>query len=356
MHNLTAAAAATATLVSLLFVSSADAEALKVGFVYNSPVGDSGWTYQHDQGRLALEEALGNAVETTYVESVTEADAARVIRQLVENGNTLVFATSFGYMNPMAEVAASYPDAVFEHATGYTQLDNMGIYHARAYEARYLSGMAAGAVSETGLAGFIASFPIPEVIRGINAFTLGMRAVDPEAQVKVIWLSSWYDPGKETEATQALVAQGADVISQFTDSPAPTIAAQEAGVWSISVGSDRSNYGPDAHLTSVLYNWGGFYSEIAQQAIDGTWESRNVWGGIGRGMTDIAPLNDAVPADAAAAIEAKRAAFADGSDHPFAGPVADQDGTERIAAGAVADDGTLLGMDWYVEGVDDRLP
>ncbi|MGF1624041.1 MAG: BMP family ABC transporter substrate-binding protein [Alphaproteobacteria bacterium] len=345
----------TAVAAAIATSAAASAEPLKVGFVYNSPIGDSGWTYQHDQGRLALEAALGDAVETSYIESVGEADAARIIRQLAENGHGLIFGTTFGFMNPMAQVAESYPDVAFQHATGYTQLDNMGIYHARAYEARYLSGMAAGAVSQTGVAGFIASFPIPEVIRGINAFTLGMRAVNPDAQVRVIWLSTWYDPGKETEATQALVAQGADVISQFTDSPAPTIAAQEAGIWSISVGSDRSTYGPDAHLTSVVYNWGGYYTEVAQQVIDGTWTADNVWGGIGRGMTDIAPLHAAVPDDARAAIEAKRAAFADGSDHPFAGPVADQGGEVRIAEGAAADDGMLLGMDWYVEGVDDQL-
>lgn len=352
-HSMTAAAVAAAIGLS---ISAASAEPLKIGFIYNSPIGDSGWTFQHDQGRLALEQALGDAVETTYVESVAEGDAARVIRQLVENGNGLVFATSFGFMNPMAEVAAAYPDTAFEHATGYTQLDNMGLYHARAYEARYLSGMAAGSVSETGVAGFIASFPIPEVIRGINAFTLGMRTVNPDAVVKVIWISSWYDPGKETEATQALIAQGADVINQFTDSPAPTIAAQDAGIWSVSVGSDRSVYGPDSHLTSVVYNWGGFYTDMAQQVIGGTWESTNVWGGLDLGMIDIAPLHIAVPDDARAAIEAKRAAFIDHSDHPFAGPVADQSGTIRIAAGESADDGMLLGMDWYVDGVDDQLP
>ncbi|MEZ5667022.1 MAG: BMP family ABC transporter substrate-binding protein [Alphaproteobacteria bacterium] len=353
MHRTLAAGLAAAAVAT---ATTAFAEPLKIGFVYNSPIGDGGWTYQHDQGRLALEAALGDAVETSYVESVAEGDAARVMRQMVENGAGLVFATSFGFMNPMAEVAASYPDAVFEHATGYTLLDNMGVYHARAYEARYLSGIAAGSVSQSGVAGFIASFPIPEVIRGINAFTLGMRSVNPEATVKVIWISSWYDPGKETEAAQALIAQGADVISQFTDSPAPTIAAQEAGVWSISVGSDRSSYGPDAHLTSVVYNWAGFYEETARAVIDGTWQSANVWGGFDRGMIELAPLHAGVPDDARALIEDRRAAIAAGTAHPFAGPVADQDGTVRIAAGAVADDGMLLGMDWYVEGVDDRLP
>jgi basic membrane protein A len=353
MHRTSCAAVAAAAIV---VAGTAAAEPLKVGFVYNSPIGDSGWTYQHDQGRLAMEAALGDAVETVYVESVAENDAARVIRQLVESGCGLVFGTTFGFMNPMAEVAAAYPDVAFEHATGYITSDNMGVYHARAYEARYLSGMAAGAVSETGIAGFIASFPIPEVVRGINAFTLGMRAVNPEAEVRVIWLSSWYDPGKETEAAQALIAQGADVISQFTDSAAPTIAAQAAGVWSISVGSDRSSYGPDAHLTSVVYEWGGYYTEVAQQVIDGTWKSENVWGGIGRGMTDIAPLHPAVPEDVRAAIEAKRAAFADGSDHPFAGPVRDQSGAVRIEEGSVGDDAMLLGMDWYVEGVQGELP
>lgn len=332
------------------------AEPLRIAFVYNSPVGDAGWTFQHDQGRRAVEAALGGRVRTAFVESVTEQDAERVIRGFARGGHRLVFATSFGFMNPMVRVAAEFPDVAFEHATGYKTSPNLGVYHARDYEARYLSGVAAGKVSRTGAAGFVASFPIPEVVRSVNAFTLGMRSVRPDAQVRVLWVSTWFDPGKEREAAEALVIQGCDVVSQFTDSSAPTLLAQEKGVWSISVGSDRSRMGPDAHLTSVVYEWGGFYAETARRVLDGTWKPENVWGGLGRGMIAIAPLNPKVPDDARALVEAKRAAIAGGTLHPFAGPVRDQQGTVRVAPGGVADDPALLSMDYYVEGVVGSLP
>lgn len=332
------------------------AEPLKIGFVYNSPVGNAGWTYQHDQGRLAVESTLGDKVETSFVESITETDVERVLRQFVQNGHKLIFTTSFGFMNPTIKVAESAPGVKFQHATGYKQADNVGVYHARAYEARYLSGVLAGSMSKTGTAGFIASFPIPEVVRGINAFTLGMRSVNPDAQVKVIWISSWFDPGKETDAANVLISQGADIIGQFTDSAAPTQAAQKAGVYSISVGSDRSQFGPDAHLSSVIYDWSGFYIQAAQSVIDGSWKAGNVWGGLADGMTDLSPLHTSVPKEVADRVESVRREIVDGQRHPFQGPVNDQSGAEKVAVGSVLNDGDLLGMNWYVEGVQGELP
>lgn len=332
------------------------AEKLKIGFVYNSPVGDAGWTYQHDQGRLAVEQALGDTVETRFLESVSEGDCERVLRELAGSGYKLIFTTSFGFMNPTLKVAAEFPNVTFEHATGYKTAGNVGTYQARDYESRYLSGIVAGKMSKTGVAGFIASVPIPEVVRGINAFTLGMRSVNPQAKVKVIWLNSWYDPGREREATDALVTQGADVINQFTDSSAPTIAAEERGVYSISVGSDRIKYGPKAHLTSVVYLWGDFYAAMAKAKMDGSWTSDQVWGGLALNMTDIAPLNPAVPKEVADLVSAARQSIIDGKLNPFQGPVADQSGAEKVAAGATLADADLLAMDWYVAGVEGDLP
>jgi len=332
------------------------AEPLRIGFVYNSPVGDAGWTYQHNEGRLAVERNLGERVETTYIESVTETEVERVLRNLVQSGHELIFTTSFGFMNPTIKVAKNHPEVKFQHATGYKLADNVGVYHARAYEARYLSGIVAGKMSRTGVAGFIASFPIPEVVRGVNAFTRGMRSVRPDASVKVIWLNSWFDPGKEREATDVLITQGADVINQFTDSGAPTQVAQSRGVYSISVGSDRSKHGPDAHLTSIVYRWGGFYTEIAREVLAGTWTSRNVWGGLAERMITLAPLHPSVPDEVAAVVEARRSAIVAGTHHPFAGPVRDNSGAVRVPAGQVLDDADLLGMDWYVEGVQGSLP
>lgn len=331
-------------------------EPLKVGFVYNSPIGSAGWTFAHDQGRLDMQAALGDRVEATYIEGATEADVERILRELVNSGHGLIFTTSFGFMNPTIKAAGQAPDTVFEHATGYKLADNVGVYHARAYEARYLSGVLAGRMSKSNVAGFVASFPIPEVIRGINAFTLGMRSVNPQAEVRVVWISSWYDPGKERDAADALISQGADVISQFTDSGAPIQAAEERGVWAIGVGSDMSGYGATAHLTAIGYRWGGFYAQTAEAVMDGTWTSQNVWGGLDRDMIGLTPLNAAVPADVAALVEERRAAIADGRLHPFSGPILGQDASEMVAAGETLDDGALLGMKAYVEGVVGAIP
>jgi len=344
-----------AVLCSTITPSHAD-DPLKVGFIYNSPIGSAGWTFAHDAGRLEMEEALGAKVTTTHIESATEADVERILRELVSNGHKLIFTTSFGFMNPTVKVAGTAPGTMFQHATGYKLAENVGVYHARAYEARYLSGVLAGKMSKSGIAGFVASFPIPEVIRGINAFTLGMRSVNPDAKVKVVWISSWYDPGKERDAADAMISQGADVISQFTDSGGPIQAAEAKNVWAIGVGSDMSSYGAKAHLTSVGYKWGGFYTDMAKAVMAGSWKSENVWGGLKRGMIDLTALNAAVPQDAKDLVAAKRDAIKSGKLHPFQGPVKDQSGAVKVAEGQTMDDGALLGFKWYVEGVEGSLP
>ena len=347
------------TLIAFLHATMAPSQAddpLKIGFIYNSPVGSAGWTFAHDAGRLEMEQALGGKVATTHIESATEADVERILRELVNNGHKLIFTTSFGFMNPTVKVAGTAPGTMFQHATGYKLAENVGVYHARAYEARYLSGVLAGKMSKSGVAGFVASFPIPEVIRGINAFTLGMRSVNPEAKVKVVWISSWYDPGKERDAADAMISQGADVISQFTDSGGPIQAAEAKNVWAIGVGSDMSSYGAKAHLTSVGYKWGGFYTDMAKAVMAGTWKSENVWGGLKRGMIDLTALNAAVPQDVKDLVAARRTAIAAGELHPFQGPIKDQSGAVKVPEGQTLEDGALLGFKWYVEGVEGALP
>jgi len=333
------------------------ADPLKVGFVYVSPIGDAGWTFQHDLGRKAMEEALGDNVETKYIESVPEGgEAERVIRQFASDGYDLVFTTSFGYMNPTIKVAKQFPDVVFEHATGYKTAENVGNYVARFYEARYLTGIVAGHMTESNTAGYVAAFPIPEVLRGINAFTRGMRSVSPEAEVKVIWVNSWFDPGREREAADVLISQGADVLTHHTDSTAVVQAAEEAGKWSVGYHSDMSKYGPQRHLTAATHHWGDYYTKTAQEVMEGVWESTSVWGGLAEGMADIAPLNDKVPADVAKQVEEAKAAIIDGSFHPFQGPIRGQDGEVKVPEGETMTDKELTTMEWYVEGVVGKLP
>jgi simple sugar transport system substrate-binding protein len=352
---LSLAAAAALGLAASLPAFSADP--LKVGFVYVSPVGDAGWTYQHDQGRKAMEEALGDQVETKFIESVPEgAEAERVIRQFASDGYGLIFTTSFGYMNPTIKVAKQFPDVVFEHATGYKSAENVGTYVARFYEGRYLTGVVAGHMTESNTAGYVAAFPIPEVLRGINAFTLGMRSVNPDAQVKVVWVNSWFDPGREREAADVLISQGADVVTHHTDSTAVVQAAEEAGIWSVGYHSDMSKYGPKSHLTAATHHWGDHYTATAKEVIDGTWKSENVWGGLKEGMISIAPLNEAVPADVAGEVEKIIAAIRDGSFHPFQGPIKNQAREVVVPEGTTMTDEELSTMEWYVEGVQGKLP
>ncbi len=333
------------------------AEPLKVGFVYVSPIGDAGWTYQHELGRLQMQEALGDKVESKYIENVPEGgEAERVIRQFAADDYELVFTTSFGYMNPTLKVAKRYPKVTFEHATGYKKAKNVGTYVARFYEGRYLAGILAGKMTKTNIAGYVAAFPIPEVLRGINAFTLGMRSVNPEAEVKVIWTNSWFDPGREQEAAEVLIAQGADVVTHHTDSTAVVKAAEEKGIYAIGYHSDMSKYGPNAQLTAVTHHWGDFYTQIATEVVDGSWEPRDVWGGVKEGMISLSPINDAVPEDVKTLVAEQEAAIKSGTLHPFQGPIKNQAGEVVVAEGEAMSDADLQKMEWYVEGVQGKLP
>ncbi len=347
-----------AALSSMIWLTASADDPLKIGFVYVGPIGDHGWNYQHNESRLAVEREFGDKVQTTYVESVPEGqDAERVIRTLAADGHNLIFTTSFGYMDPTNAVAELFPDVRFEHATGYKRRDNVSTYSARFYEGRYIIGRIAGAVTKSNTVGYIASFPIPEVVRGINAFTLGLRSVNPDAKVKVVWVSTWFDPGKESDAAKALIDQGADIISQHTDSPAPMQVAQERGVHAFGQASDMSPFGPDAHLTSIVNNWSVYTIRRTRDALNGTWESTDTWDGIAKGMVTMVDYNAAqLPADVVADAKATEEAIRNGSLHPFTGPIQDQEGNVVVAAGEVMSDGDLLGMSYYVQGVDGAVP
>jgi basic membrane protein A len=359
-----AALAALATLAAFALAAappaaaqSAAAAPYKVAFVYVSPIGDAGWTFQHDSGRREMEKALAGKVVTKYVEAVPEgADAERVIRELAQGGNQLIFTTSFGYMNPTIKVAKQFPKTHFEHATGYKTAENVGIYNARFYEGRYLAGIVAGRMTRTNTAGYVAAFPIPEVVMGINAFARGMRSVNPKAEVKVIWVNAWYDPGRESEAANTLISQGADVLTHHTDSTAVVQTAEAKKVYAIAYHSDMSKYGPHAQLTAVTHQWGAYYTRVVEAAIAGTWKPDNVWGGIKDGMIRMAPFNPVVPKDTQDLVNRTAADIAAGTFHPFTGPVRDNEGKERLAAGKVMSDAELSKMNYYVEGVQGTLP
>lgn len=332
-------------------------EPLKIGFVYVSPIGDAGWTYQHDVGRREMEKALGGKVTTKYVESVPEgADAERVIRELAQQGHQLIFTTSFGYMNPTLKVAQNFPKTMFMHATGYRTAKNVGTYNARFYEGRYLAGIVAGKMTKTNVAGYVAAFPIPEVVMGINAFTRGMRSVNPKAETKVVWVNSWFDPGREREAADTLISQGADVLTHHTDSTAAVQAAEAKKVYAVGYHSDMSKYGPNAQLTAVTHNWGDYYTRAAQAAVDGKWKPDSVWMGVKEGVIRMAPFSKVVPQDVQDLVRKTEAEMKAGKFHPFTGPVKDSAGKERVAPGKPLDDATLNKMDYYVEGVQGKLP
>jgi basic membrane protein A len=332
-------------------------EPLKVGFVYVSPIGDAGWTYQHDLGRKELEKALGAKAQTKFVENVPEgADSERVIREFASSGHKLVFTTSFGYMNPTVKVAEQFPNNVFEHATGYKTGKNVAVYNARFYEGRYLCGVIAGKMTKTNVAGYVAAFPIPEVVQGINAFIQGMRSVNPKAELKVIWTTSWFDPGREREAANTLLAQGADVVTHHTNSTAVVQAAEEKGKYAFGYHSDMSKYGPKAHLTATTHHWGDYYTKVAQDVLAGTWKTHSIWGGIKDGFIKLAPLNPAVPKDVAELVAAKEKDIVSGKLHPFQGPIKDNEGKERVPVGKTMSDDEMQKMDFYVEGVQGKLP
>jgi simple sugar transport system substrate-binding protein len=332
-------------------------EPLKVGFIYADYVGDFGWTYAHDLGRRDMEANLQDKVKTTFVENVNEGvEAERVIRQLALDGNKLIFTTSFGYMNPTIKVAKDFGDVAFEHCRGYKRAANVGTYLGRFEEPRYLTGMIAGKMTKSNVVGFIGAYPIPEVIRGISAFTQGLRLTNPQAKVRVLWVQSWYDPAKEREAAQALVNLGADVLTQHTDSGAVVQLAQEKGIYAFGYNTDMSKFGQKAHLTSAINRWGKFYTDKALAVMSNTWKSQEVWDGIAQGMVDISPMNQVIPADVQQLVNAKRDEFIQGTAHPFDGPVKDQKGVVQVPKGKVLDDQEQLAMDWYVEGIEGSVP
>ena len=333
---------------------------LKVAFVYVSPIGEAGWTFQHEQGRLAMQQALGDRVVSTVVEAVAEgADSERVMRDLAAQGNTLIFATSFGYLEPALRVAADHPNVKFEHAGGYKTAANLGTYNARYYEARYLAGLLAGQASRSGVAGYVAGFPVPEVVQGINAFTLGMRAANPSAQVRVLWLNTWFDPAREREAAQTLVNLGADVLTNHSGSPAVPQTAQAnfkaKGVRAIAYQSDMHAYAPDAQLAAITQQWGSYYTQVARSVLKGTWKAEPVWAGMKDGLVRLDAIDAAVPRDVQALIESRRKGIVAGTFKPFAAPLVDNDGQVRLAKGSL-DDAAIGSMNWFVQGVVGAVP
>jgi basic membrane protein A and related proteins len=330
---------------------------LKIAFAYVGPVGDAGWTFAHDNGRKQIEEAFGGKVVTSYVENVPEAaDAERVIRDMVDQGNKLIFGTTFGYMEPMLKVAADAADVKFEHATGYKTANNLRTYDSRTYEGAYLAGILAGAMTKSNTLGVVASIPIPEVIRNVDSFTLGAQSVNPKIKTKVVWVNKWFDPPKEGEAAQALIDQGADVLMQNTDSSAVLQAAEKAGKFAFGWDSDMSKFGPNAHLGSAVINWGPYYKKAVKDALEGTWKMDQVWWGMKEGAIDLVAVSDKVPAEIKAKLESVKAGLKDGSFSIWKGPIFDQDGKEVVKAGEVAETKFLLGVNFYVKGVDGKLP
>ncbi len=334
----------------------ADGKQIKAGFIYVGPVGDAGWTWAHDQGRIEMEKA--NYVEpSTFIESVPEgAESARVINGLVQKGHNLIFTTSFGYMDATLDVAAKNPDVTFMHCSGYKSAENVGTYFGRMYEPRYLSGIIAGKMTKKNVIGYVAAFPIPEVIRGINAFTLGVRSVNPQAQVKVVWTQTWFDPGVERDAADSLLDVGADILAMHQDAPATLQAAEARGAYVIGYNSDNRKFAPNAFLTAPVWNWAAVYTKTAAEVHDGSWKSQQIWWGMKENLVELAPLSDKIPAEVVKLVEEKRKAIVAGSFHPFSGPLKDQDGALKVADGVTMDDGALLGMNWFVEGVQGTIP
>jgi basic membrane protein A len=331
-------------------------EGVRAAFVYVGPIGDAGWTWAHDQGRLFLEESMPS-VETTFLESIPEgAESQRVFEDLAADGWNLIFGTSFGYMDPMLAAAESYPDTVFEHATGFKTAANMGSYFGAAEEGRYLTGLVAGSVTQAELIGYVAAFPIPEVLRGINAFTLGVREVNPEAQVQVVWTSTWFDPAIERQASETLLDSGADVVSMHQDSPATGEAAEEAGAYWVGYNSNMEQFAPEAWLTASVWDWGPYYLQTAQEVADGSWQSDQFYGDMATGMVDLAPFGVAVPDEVQSLVEGRKQEIIDGSFEIFAGPINDQDGNVVIPEGELATLEELLATDYLVEGVIGEIP
>jgi len=352
MKKFCLAAAATFVTLAAATLGAHAADKLKVGFIYLGPVGDFGWTYQHEVGRQNMVKALGDKIETTYLENVNEGpDAERAIEQLARAGNKLIFTTSFGYMDPTLKVAKRFPNVFFEHATGFKRAPNMSTYSGRFYEGRYIQGVIAAKMSKKGVLGYIASFPIPEVISGINATLLGAQTINPNIKVKIIWVNSWFDPGKEADAAKALADQGCDVLMQHTDSPAAMQIAAQRGILAFGQDSDMIKFGPKSQLTAIIDNWAPYYEQRAKDVLDGTWKSTDTWGGLKSQLVVMAPYTN-MPDDVKT-----QAAIEDGSLHPFKCPIVDQDGkTIECKGGTHLDDGQILSMNFYVKGVDEKIP
>lgn len=352
---LAATAALLAGAASIYGAQAADK--LKVGFIYLGPIGDLGWTYQHDLARLAMLKEFGDKVETTFLENVSEGpDSERSIEQLARAGNKLIFTTSFGYMEPTLKVAKKYPNVHFEHATGYKRAANVSTYSGRFYEGRYIQGIIAAKMSKSGTLGYIGSFPIPEVISGINATILGAQTINPNIKVKIIWANTWFDPGKEADAAKALIDQGADVIMQHTDSPAAMQIAAERGKLAFGQDSEMIKFGPKTQLTSIMNNWAPYYIQRVKAELDGTWKSEDTWHGLKDGMVVMAPYTN-MPDDVKKLAEETQAAIVAGTLKPFKCPILGQDGKEvECKGGDHLADGQVLGMNFYVKGIDDKVP
>ncbi|MDM0031927.1 BMP family ABC transporter substrate-binding protein [Variovorax sp. J22P271] len=335
----------------------APAAPLNIAFAYVGPVGDGGWSFAHDNARKAIEKEFGGKIKTTFVESVPEsADAERVFRDLVGQGNKLIFGTTFGYMEPMLKVAGDNKDVKFEHATGYKTAENMRTYDSRTYEGAYMAGVIAGSMTKSNTLGVVGSVPIPEVLRNINSFTLGAQSVNPKISTKVVWVNEWFSPPKETEAATALINGGADVLFQNTDSPAVLKTAQEKGKRAFGWDSDMTAYGPKAHLASAIINWTPYYTKATQDMLDGKWTTGQTWWGVKEGAIDLVSIAEDVPAEAKTRVEEVKKGLKDGSFSIWKGPIVDQDGKEVVAAGAVADDKFLSGVNFYVKGVEGKVP
>jgi len=344
--------------------ASASADAMKVGFVYLTNPGDHGWTYAHEMGRQAVEARFGDKVETTYVENVPEGpDAARVIRELAKQGNQMIFTTSFGYMDPTLKVSKEFPDVKFDHITGYKRSPNMATGNIRFYEGRYVQGVVAGLMTKSNKIGYLGAFPIPEVIQGINAFAQGLRSVNADAEISVVWVNSWYDPVKESDAAKVLIAEGADILAQHTDSPAMLQTAEKAGALGFGQSSDMHEFAPNAQLFSSVNNWGPYYIDQIEKAMNGTWSTGegpnhwagNTWKGIGEDYLVLTEFKN-MPADVAAAATAARDGIADGSLVIFKGPMKDNKGNVILNEGEALDDGGLWAMNYYVDGVAGNIP
>ena len=348
--------AAALALAAVTFHASA-ADKLKVGFIGVGPIGDLGWTFQHDVGRRAMVKALGDKVDSTFVENVPEgADAERAIEQLARTGHKLIFTTSFGFMDATIKVAAKYPNVFFEHCTGFKRAANVSTYAARFYEGRYIQGQIAAKMSKSGVIGYIVSFPIPEVISGINSTILGAQSINSNIKVKIVWVNSWFDPPKEADAAKALVDQGADILTQHTDSPAAMQIAEQRGIHAFGQSSDMIKFGPKAQLTADTDYWGNYYTERAIAVLDGKWKSEDTWGGLDAGMVVMSPYTN-MPDDVKKMAMETQAAIKAGTLHPFKCPVVDQDGkTLECKGGTRLDDGQILSMNFYVKGIEDKVP